>query len=157
MTETKEGIRLQGALRIHLLEDGRLVGDSGWRKNQITNEGVRYFLAALLGGTTGSIQVTHAALGSGAAPASDATALPSELAEGVRDQVSATTNGSTAVRFTGTFASGDSFVTATRTLSNIGLFGTSTGGTLFAGNTYGSSTCATNQNLNYTYDITFTR
>lgn len=155
--KTKGAVGISGFVRLQIEEDGCIVGDSGWRRNQITNDGVRYFLAALLGGTTGSIQVSHAALGSGAAPASDATTLPSELAEGVRDAVAAQTNGSTAVRFTGTFASGDSFVTATRTLSNIGLFGTSSGGTCFAGNTYDSSTCATNQNVNYTYDITFTR
>lgn len=152
-----EGLRIRGFSRVQITEEDRVVGDSGWGDNQITNLGVLNFLAMLLGGTTGSIQVSHAALGSGAAPASDATALPSELGEDVRDAVTAASNGSTSVRFTGTFASGDNFVTATRTLSNIGLFGTSTGGTIFAGNTYASSTCATNQNVNYTYDITFTR
>jgi hypothetical protein len=65
-------------------------------------------------------------------------------------------SGSTALRCTGTFASSDSFVTAVESISNIGLFRSSTGGTIFAGNTYDSSSCATNQNVNYTYDITFT-
>ena len=42
-------------------------------------------------------------------------------------------------------------------LKNIGLFNTSaaTTGTVFAGNTYATSTCATNQNVNITYDIDF--
>jgi hypothetical protein len=35
------------------------------------------------------------------------------------------------------------------------LFNSSSTGTLFAGNTYTSSSCATNQNVNATYDITF--
>jgi hypothetical protein len=42
---------------------------------------------------------------------------------------------------------------------NVGLFNvsgpTTASGTLFAGNTYTSSSCATNQNVNATYDIIF--
>lgn len=151
----KEAVKMRGFFRVQIAEDDRIVGDSGVVENQVTNLGIRDFLCRALGSLAGSAYVTHAALGSGAAPASDATTLPSELGEGVRDSVAAATNGSSAVRFTGTFASGDSFVTATRTLSNIGLFNSSATGTLFAGNTYNSSTCATNQNVNYTYDITF--
>jgi hypothetical protein len=42
-------------------------------------------------------------------------------------------------------------------LSNVGLFATSnTNDTLFAGNTYASSSCNTNQNVNVTYQIRFT-
>jgi hypothetical protein len=40
-------------------------------------------------------------------------------------------------------------------ISNIGLFNSSSTGTLFAGNTYASSSCASNQAVNITYDITF--
>lgn len=152
-----DGMKIKGFFRLQITEDDEIVGDSGWTENQITNEGIRDFLARLLAGIASSKQVSHAALGTGGAPASDATTLPGELAEGVRDALSAETSGSTAIRFTGTFASADNFVTATRDISNIGLFDSSTGGTLFAGNTYASSSCATNQAVNYTYDITFTR
>lgn len=152
-----DGLKLKGFFRLQITEEDEIVGDSGWVENQITNEGVRDYLANLLGAQANSKQVSHAALGTGGAPASDATTLPGELGEDVRDAVSASTNGSTAMRFTGTFASGDAFVTATRSIANIGLFNTSSGGTIFAGNTYDSSTVATNQNVNYTYDITFTR
>ena len=67
----------------------------------------------------------------------------------------AATNGSTSGQFTATFSSADSFVTNTQNLSNIGLFATSAAGTLFAGNTFASSSCATNQNVNVTYNINF--
>lgn len=152
---TEAGLKIHGFTRIQLVEDDKIVGDSGWSKNQITNEGVRNYLVYLLGAVAGSSQIGYAALGSGTEPGAAATTLDDELAEGVRDAVAAASNGSTSVRFTGTFASGDSFVTATRDISNIGLFATDSGGTLFAGNTYASSSCATNQNVNYTYDITF--
>jgi hypothetical protein len=61
------------------------------------------------------------------------------------------------VQFTATFASSDSFMSATANISNIGLFQQSnvTTGTLFAGNTYASSSCATNQNVNATYTVSF--
>ena len=60
------------------------------------------------------------------------------------------------MQFTGTFSSSNSFVTSTQNISNIGLFATSSGGTLFAGNTFASSSCATNQDVNCTYVISFT-
>jgi hypothetical protein len=63
---------------------------------------------------------------------------------------------STTAQFTATFASGDSFLSAAANLSNIGLFsGTATDATIFAGNTFASSSCATNQSVNVTYQIRF--
>jgi hypothetical protein len=63
---------------------------------------------------------------------------------------------STTAQFTATFASSASFLTAAADLSNIGLFAaTTTNDTLFAGNTYASSSCNTNQNVNVTYQIRF--
>ena len=157
MNETMqvEPIKLHGFFRVHLEENGEIIGDSGWQSNVVTNEGMRNYLARLLGALASSSQITHVALGTGAAPATDATALVGELGENVRKAVTAATNGSSAVQFTATFASADAFVTATRSISNIGLFGVSTAGTLFAGNTYASSSCATNQDVNVTYQIQF--
>lgn len=151
-----EWIRIKGTYRLQITEEDRIVGDSGWLANQVTNEGFRNFLARSLGALSGSSQVTHVALGTGAAPASDATSLSGEVQ--VRAAVTAATStNSRAVTFTATFSSANSFVTDTRNLSNIGLFATSAaaGGTIFAGNTYASSSCATNQNVNVTYTISF--
>jgi hypothetical protein len=113
-----------------------------------------------LGSIANSSYLSYAALGEGSAPGAADTSLESEVtgsnANGNRDAMTMASSGSTALRCTGTFASGDSFVTAVENISNIGLFRSSTGGTIFAGNTYDSSSCATNQNVNYTYDLTFT-
>lgn len=156
MSAVKEGIKLRGFYHVQIEDpDGSIVGDSGWCENQVTNEGILGYLVKLLGAIAGSSQISYAALGSAGAPASNATTLPSELAEGVRKQVTAASNGSSAVRFTVTFGSSDSFVTATRNISNIGLFALTVAGTLFAGNSYNSSSCATNQNVNCTYDISW--
>lgn len=155
--KTKEKTGIRGFYRVHLInEDGSLAGDSGWKENQVTNDGFNNFLAKLLGGISGSSQITHAALGTGGAPAASDTTLAGE--QSVRAAVTAaTSSNSKAVQFTATFASAASFVTATKNISNIGLFATSTagGGTLFAGNTYASSSCATNQSVNITYTINF--
>lgn len=156
MEEQKEGIRIRGFYRVQVTnEDGSLAGDSGWHENQVTNEGFRYYLAALLGKTTGSSQIGYMALGTGTVPGAAATTLDGEVTS--RTAVTAQTSStSKAVRFTATFSSAGSFVGATVSLQNIGLFATNTAGTLFAGNTYGTSSCATNQNVNATYDISFT-
>lgn len=146
-----EGIRVKGMFRVQLEEDGRIVGDSGWCNNQITNLGFNNFLCANLGKTTGSIGVSHLALGSGGAPSASDTTLTGEVVK--RQAVTVAINSSKTVQFTGTFSSSNSFVTNSQNISNVGLFGTSSSGTLFAGNTYASSTCATNQNVNVSYSI----
>lgn len=154
-----EGLKVRGFFRLQIEEDGKIVGESGWVENNVTNDGHRDYLARALGALANSKQVSHAALGTGGAPADADTALAGEVthAAGSRDAVAAATNGSTSVRFTGTFASANSHNTATVNISNIGLFqqsNTNTG-TVFAGAAYASSSWATNQSVNYTYDITF--
>ena len=150
----KDGLKIKGMFRIQLTEDGKLVGDSGWKQNQITNDGFNDYLCKALGAVSGSKQVSHLALGTGGVPAASDTTLAGEVQK--RQAVTAATSSSSkTIRFTGTFSSANSFVTATQNVSNIGLFNSSSTGTLFAGNTFASSAVATNQNVNATYDIIF--
>lgn len=157
-----EGLKIQGFSRLQITDkDGKIVGDSGRvGPNQITNNGVRDFLARSIGSIAGSLYIGYAGLGEGSEPGAAATSLESEVSgtnnNVQRDAVAAVTSGSTGVRFTGTFDSAASFVTQQESISNIGLFNSQSAGTIFAGNTYASSTIDTNQNANYTYDITFT-
>lgn len=149
-----EGLRVKGMYRVQLEEDGEIVGDSGWNENLVTNAGFLNYLVELLGAISGAIQVSHLALGTGGAPIATDTTLAGEVVK--RQAVTAATSStSKTCRFTGTFASANSFVTNTQNISNIGLFNSSSTGTLFSGNTYTSSACATNQNVNTTYDIIF--
>lgn len=155
MKNTNDSVKVQGMFRVNITEDGKVVGDSGWRKNQITNLGFNQYLVGSLGNISGKA-VTHAALGTGGAPAAADTTLAGE--QSVRAALTvATSSSSKTLRNTATFSSAASFVTASKNISNIGLFNTSTAatGTLFAGNTYASSTVATNQDVNVTYDIIF--
>jgi len=148
-----DGIKLRGFFRVQIEdEQDGIVGDSGWQENVITNLGFLNVVNQLGTSLTGS-KHSHLALGSGGAPATNATSLGGEVE--VRAALTAASSGSTALQMTATFASAASFVTNTQNISNIGVFGTSTGGTLLSGNTYASSSCATNQAVNATYTWTF--
>lgn len=148
-----DGLRIKGMFRVTISdEDGTITGDSGWHENLITNYGFSAF-TSLVGKTTGSIGVSHLALGTGGAPVATDTTLAGEVQK--RQAVTVAVNSSKTVQFTGTFSSSNSFVSASQSISNIGLFGTSSTGSLIAGNTFASSTCATNQNVNATYSISF--
>lgn len=163
MKNTKDKCGIRGFSRVQIVnpKTGEIVGDSGrCGPNQITIEGFNRYLCALLGKTTNSKQVGFMSLGEGGTPATNAVTLPTECSgtNGVpqRQAVTVSIVDSKTLRFTGTFASSNSFVTATEDISNIGLFfATTTDDTLFAGNTFASSSCAVNQNVNATYDIEF--
>lgn len=157
-----EGVKARGFFRVAITAPGdefTVVGDSGWFPNQITNEGYRNWLRLLAGSASSSI-VSAANVGTGAAPAAADTTLSGELV-GTNSAVQRATlqyssnSNSKALSFLGTLNSTASFCTLQTNISNIGLFLNTTGGTLFAGNTYTSSTCGTNQNVNITYTISF--
>ncbi len=99
------------------------------------------------------------ALGTGGAPNATDTSLSGEIthATNSRKSVSTSVVSSKTAQFTAAFNSSDSFVTATVNVSNIGLFDTSTTAarTMLAGNTFSSSSLATNQNVQATYQIRF--
>lgn len=159
MGVSKEGLSIHGFSRVTISNpDGKIVGDSGFvGPNQITNLGFQNYLGKLLGGSSGSVQVGYIALGTGTAPATDGTVLPGEIMDSTQRQaVTFTMTDSNTAQFLATFASSDNFLSGSVTLSNVGLFNTtSTGDTLFAGNTYSGSSCDTNQNVNVTYQIRF--
>lgn len=155
----KDGIKIKGMFHLQITEKDqegktKVVGDTGWLTNQVVNDGFNDYLCKLLGAIAGSKQITHMAIGTGTAPGATATSLDGE--QSVRAAITAATSSSSkTLRFTATFNSSASFVTATKNVANIGLFNTSASGTIFAGNTFASSSCATNQNVNATYDIIF--
>ena len=154
----KDVMAIEGFSRVRIRNsDGTISGDSGWvGPNMIVNLGFQdYLIDWLLGDTDNGKSVTHMALGEGSQPGAADTDLESEVEK--REEITGGTSivDSKTAQFVGTFSSDDSFVTATENISNIGLFNTSSGGTIFAGNTYASSSCATNQNVECTYQIRF--
>ena len=154
-------VALRGFYRVQIVDgNGAVQGDSGWNENQITNLGAQnYIVQWLIGNTASGSSVTYAALGTGGVPAASDTALSGELTHSTSGRAAVSTSivASRTAQFTGAFNSAASFVTISANISNIGLFATSTTniGTLFAGNTYASSAVATNQSVNFTYQIRF--
>jgi hypothetical protein len=162
--QAHDGLKIKGMFRLQIDDNGEIVGDTGWRENQITNAGFLNIVNQLGTSLTGS-KISHAALGTGGAPgATDVTQAGEVVTNGsnsvVRAAVTAATSStSKTLRNTATFSSSNSFISASANISNIGLWQTSgpisTSGSLLAGNTYTSSALATNQNVNITYDIIF--
>lgn len=158
----QDSIKARGFFRLALVEDHGgekvVVADSGWCENQVVDLGFSHYLVDLLGQGGSSKQISRMMLGTGTAPATSATTLPGELntATYTRTTVSFANVSSKTARFTATFASSSSHITASVALSNIGIINnTTSGGTLMAGNTYTSSAWNTNQDINATYEIRF--
>lgn len=153
-------IKVKGMFRVQITEPDpqtgeiQVVGDSGWHENLVTNLGFNQYLVMSLGSISGSKYITHLALGTGGAPAAADTTLTGEV--GTRTAVTAATSSSSkTLRLTATFPAGWHTSASAHNISNIGAFNTSSGGTIFAGNTYASSSCASNQAVNATYDFIF--
>lgn len=154
LPETREAIQLRGFYRVQIVDGDKVVGDSGFYENQVTNLGFNQYLVSALGSISGSKYISHLALGTGGAPAASDTSLSGEV--GTRTAVTAATSSSSkTLRLTATFAAGWHTSASAHNISNIGAFNSSSGGTLFAGNTYASSSCASNQAVNATYDFIF--
>jgi hypothetical protein len=164
MKKAKDALKVRGFFHIQIEEDGRIVGDSGRIENQITNLGFNNMVNQLGTSLTGS-KISHAALGTGGAPAASDTTQTGEVSTNGSGSVvraaltAATSSTSKTLRNTATFSSAASFLTASANISNIGLWQTSgpttASGTLMAGNTFASSALATNQNVNISYDLVF--
>jgi hypothetical protein len=159
----KEGsqMKLRGIFRVQITEGDKVVGDSGWIPNVVTNLGLQNGAAGCLCGVASSKQALYLALGTGGAPATDAVTLAGELASSTRRiaigsntafSSRTTSNGSCTQYLYGTFVS--SVLNSSGNISNIGIFADNTAAaTLFAGTTYTSSALATNNNVNVTYQL----
>lgn len=154
---SNSAVKAKGFFRLNIEEDGKIVGDSGWVENQVTNLGFLNYLVNLIGAAAGSKQIGFVALGSGGTVAAAGTTLPGEISSSTqRTAVTFAAVASTTAQFTATFASSASFLSGASNLSNVGLYAaTTTNDTLFSGNTFASSACGTNQNVNVTYQIRF--
>ena len=157
----KDSTAVKGFFRLNIIDHSNgkaeVVGDSGWKENQITNVGYETYIVGQVGSIAGSLRPSHLALGLGSTPASNGTGLESELvdAAGCRIAVTPSAVSSKTLQFVGTLAS--NVITATRAIANIGIFATSsiTAGSIMAGNTYAASTLQTNQSVNLSYQIRF--
>jgi len=155
---------LHGFYRVQIQDpDGTIAGDSGWGHNIITNVGLTDYIMKRFIGATGSAIVAQIALGSTTAVASAFTAstsLPGQIAGSHMVAIGANTastsraasTGGDTMRVLGTFSS-NIFANST-TIACAGLH-SATNGSVFCMGTFASSTVATNQAVNLTYDVVF--
>lgn len=145
-------VGIKGFFRVQIQDKKtkKIVGDTGYFPNQITNYGLNNCFLASPAKATGSVQIGGAMLGSGTTPASDAVALPLSNTD-YYSTVGTALNASTQAQFTQSF---DGTLGAA-TIANIGLFAASSG-TIICGKTFASSAVATTQDVNVTYNINYT-
>jgi hypothetical protein len=153
-------LTLKGFARVKVEKDGKIVGDSGWVQNTITDYGLDDCIGQ--GITGGGTQVGFLALGEGSAPASDdgTATLDQEVmgtdAAAVRQAdaggVTSNSNGVT-VQWIASFSSADR--DSTFDIANIGLYSGATGTGLMAGTTYSSTNVDTNQDVYASYNWEF--
>jgi len=144
-------LNVKGFLRMQVVEDGRIVGDSGWKRNTVVNLGFQDYIVGAIGAIAGSKQVSHMAIGTGTAPGVADTSLAGET--GARVATDNTSVSSKTLQCTAQFAGSD--MGSTCTIQNVALANTSSGGTILAGTTYATSQWASNQNVNATYQLRF--
>lgn len=144
-------LNVKGFLRMQVVEDGKIVGDSGWHRNTVVNLGFADYIVGSIGAIAGSKQVSHMAIGTGTAPGVADTSLAGETGERVTTSNSAVS--SKTLQCTAQFAGSD--MGSTCTIQNVALANTSSGGTVLAGTTYATSQWASNQNVNATYQLRF--
>ncbi len=152
---SKDTIKVRGFFRGQLKDakTGKIMGDTGWRPNTLTNYGLNNACAGAAFGASGSQQVRSACLAT-QVTAVDATQIS---LVGVENQVEALTPSTVATgtaRVTGSFAGANN--SDTLTIGSIGLHLSSNSATdLLSGQTFASSQMATNQNFDFTYEWRF--
>lgn len=144
-------IVLKGFLRAQIVDKKtrKVVGDSGWIQNQITNYGLEScFVGSPIG--AGSEQVAAIILGSGTNPASNTASLPNSNTDYYAAFDYSSVIGSLTARMSASF---DGTLGAA-TFANMGIMNAITD-PLIAGKTFASSALATDQDINATYEIRY--
>lgn len=151
-----EESKISGQFRLEHFRDGKLLSDTGWIKNTITNASFAIF-SARAGGITAT-EFTYLALGTDPtpAPAATQTALEAETA------VSGLTRGAATVSQVMTTVTNDTLQLAktwtaggSATIEEVGVFNASSGGVMAARGLTTSKALVTNDQLTVTYKIKF--
>jgi hypothetical protein len=157
MARKKKGkdslVAVRGFLRGQLVEHetGKVMGDTGWIQNKMTNAGLTN-LGLLLAGAAGSSKVSYACMGTQTA-AVDMTQTSVLGTINSFRALDLTTSGTMTVTCTAAFSSAS--LTASAVVGAAGLYNTNSGGTMYACQTFTPSTWASNQDFNLTYQIRF--
>jgi hypothetical protein len=151
----RDEIRVRGFFRGQLKDahSGKVVGDTGWRRNTITNYGLDNACAGASIGASGSCQALSAALAT-QSTAVNATQISLAGVENAVIDLTPSTVATGTARNTGSFAGSDN--SDTLTIGSIGLHSNTNSATdMLSGQTFTTSQMATNQNFDFTYEWRF--
>lgn len=154
----QDGLGVFGSLRLQIQEkDGTVVGDSGWGNNIITRGGVNFMLGRFINTASSAYAPTRLRLGTGGSPDYTTTGLPGGItsAGALVTFTSGQTLDSNKTQYqtlglSATWAAG--WNDQVYNISNVGLYN-SDNDTCYAGKTFASSACATDQQVTITYNI----
>jgi hypothetical protein len=128
------------------------VEDLGCNPNIVTNAGLNHLKEFLGQGNAGSVNASIITVGNGTAPVAGSTTLNNEITDcgfGRRGPTYASIGtGNWSLTYTWTDASCNGLV-----VNTTGLFNASSGGTMFAGNSFTSVTLQSSDQLNVTWTI----
>lgn len=148
-------IKVRGFFRAQLVnhKTKKIVGDSGWIRNTVTNFGLNNACAGAAIGASGSVQTGTAILAT-QSTAVNATQISMVGTENAAVALTPSTVATGTARNTCSFAGSDN--SDTLTIGSIGLHSNSNGATdLIAGQTMSTSQMVTNQDLNITHELRF--
>lgn len=146
----RSGVKVRGFIRGQIVDNKtkKIVGDTGWVKNMVTNDGLTDLALLIAGG--GGYAAGYLAIGSQTA-AMNATQTDITGRGNSFQAISTSTTGTATMQATASFngANGSLNVGAA------GLFKTNSAGSMIAGQIFTSSALATNQTFNLTYQLRF--
>jgi hypothetical protein len=147
-----ENVGVKGFFRLNIVDkkSKKVVGDTGWIQNQITNYGLNSCIVALPLKCANSVQCSGILLGSGTGVASDGTNLQASASSYWAAFAQSTVISSLTARATCSF---DGTLDAT-TLREIGIKAVSTD-TVIAARSFASSAITTDQDVNCTYELRY--
>lgn len=156
---------ISGFYRVKIKDpNGRVVGDSGYKKNVISNLGLANYIAYAFASSGGSTRITPGYMHLGSLQSSMASSLVNvtgafnlSLAASIastQHTTRASQSSGHTVRFLATFVS-NSIATDTITIAAIGLFHTTNATSAMCAGSFASSTLGSAQAINCTYDIVF--
>lgn len=142
--QARSTVKIRGFARLQIGERDRrgnlrIVGDSGWRRNTLTNNdggGLTAYIAAKIGDVAGSKTPTHLVLAT-QTDAMNATQTSLTGETRVRKGLTASTIATGTLRMTASWSSTDN--AAAITIGAIGVYNHLTTGTLAAGALFGTS------------------
>jgi len=146
-------VAIRGFLRGQIVDGktGKVLGDTSWIENSLSNQGLTA-LAAWLGQVAGSSGINYGRLGTQTA-AFNLTQTDIIGATASFASLSLSTSGTCTMTATVSFSS--TMLGASCNVGAAGLFYTNSAGTLFCGQTFATSQWNTNQNFNLTYQVRF--